>query len=343
MRGGPPSRLGISRIALTVALLTALAASIAQPVAVLAGAPGLNEGTDGRLTVLLLASDSRGVGISRTDSIMIASIDENKAISTASIPRDTGRIPLPASIGGGVYKGKINGMVKSFIKQGLGRDAALNRFEVVIENLLQIEIDYRVVLWFGGMTTLVAEIDPITVNIPKVIKDSKLIDDHDPTARQGVYFPAATNYQLWSTNESANGKTYCNGNWRFDPLPIEPQNMCHRALPFTRSRKGPGNNDWVREARQQRFLFSAINATADTELSTLVNVAMGQGNGKWLTNIPINIDSANYLYNRFSGSTFPATNRVVFKPTTYASHIINTSAYQLKLPAVRSWTAAHLR
>jgi len=337
-----PSRLGISRIALTVALLTALAASIAQPMAVLAGPPGLNEGTDGRLTVVLLASDSRATGISRTDSIMIASIDENKVISTASIPRDTGRIPMPASLGGGTYMGKINGMVKSFIKQGLSRDAALDRFEIVLEDLLRIEIDYRVVLWFGGMTTLVAEIDPISVNIPKVIQDSKIIDDHDPTQRQGVYFPVATGYQLWATNESANGRVYCNGNWRVDPLPIEPQNMCHRALPFTRSRKGPGNNDWVRESRQQNFLFSAINATADTELSSLVSVATNQGSGKWLTNIPITIDSANYLYNRFTGATFPSTNRVVFKPKTYATHIINTSAYQLKLTAVRNWTALHL-
>lgn len=336
-----PSRFGISRIALTVALLTALAASIAQPIAVLAGPPGLDEGSDGRLTVLLLASDSRGLGLSRTDSMMVASIDDSKVISTASIPRDTARIPLPASMGGGVYKGKINGMVKSFIKSGLGRDAALDKFELVIEDLLQVQIDYRVVLWFGGLTTLVAEVDPITVNIPKVIKDSKLIDDHGPVP-QGVYFPAATNYELWSTNEAFNGNTYCNGQWRFDPAPIEPANMCHRALPFTRSRKGPGNNDWLREARQQNFLFSAINATADTELSSLVSVAMNQGNGKWLTNIPITIDSANYLYNRFSGATFPAANKVVFKPTIYATHIQNTSAYQLKLPAVRNWTALHL-
>ena len=337
-----PSRLGISRIAITVALLTALAASIAQPISVLAGPPGLDEGNDGRLTVLLLASDSRGTGISRTDSMMIASIDDNKVITTASIPRDTARIPLPASLGGGTYKGKINGMVKSFINAGSSRDVALDKFETVIENLLQIQIDYRVVLWFGGMTTLVAEIDPISVNIPKEIRDSKIIDDHDPTARRGIYFPVATNYELWATNEAFNGRTYCNGNWRFDPLPIEPQNMCHRALPFTRSRKGPGNNDWVREARQQNFLFSAINATSDTELSSLVSVAMNPGNGKWLTNIPITIDSANYLYNRFAGATFPAGNKVVFKPKTYATHIINTSAYQLKLPEVRAWTAAHL-
>src|SRR6188472_2486591 len=147
-----PSRLGISRIAITVALLTALAASIAQPISVLAGPPGLDEGNDGRLTVLLLASDSRGTGISRTDSMMIASIDDNKVISTASIPRDTARIPLPGSLGGGTYVGKINGMVKSFIKSGNTQAVALNKFELVIENLLQIEIDYRVVLWFGGLT-----------------------------------------------------------------------------------------------------------------------------------------------------------------------------------------------
>jgi anionic cell wall polymer biosynthesis LytR-Cps2A-Psr (LCP) family protein len=268
---------------------------------------------------------------------MIASIDENKVISTASIPRDTARIPNPA---GGVFKGKVNGLVKSFIKSGMTRDAALARFEMVIESLLQIEIDYRVVLWFGGMTTLTAEIDPIMVDIPKEIRDSKLIDDHAVGARQGVYFPMATNYELWATNEAFNGRTYCNGEWRFDPPPIEAANKCHRALPFTRSRKGKGNNDWVRTSRQQNFLFRAIQATADTELESLVNVALSQGNGKWVTNIPITLGSANYLYNRFSGATHGW--RVVFKPTLYATHITGTSAYQLKLPAVRNWASLHL-
>ena len=251
----------IGRIALTIAVLTALAASVAQPNPVVAG-PVLDEGSDGRLTILLLASDSRGTGVSRTDSIMVASIDENKVISTASIPRDTARIPLPASLGGGTYVGKINGMVKSFIKSGMTQNAALNKFETVIESVLGgVEIDYRVVLWFGGLTTLVDQVDPITVNVVKEIRDSKQIDDHAADQRKGVYFPLASSYQLFATNVSANGRTYCNGNWRFDPAPIDAVNYCHRALPYTRSRKGPGNNDWIREARQQTFLVSAIHAT----------------------------------------------------------------------------------
>lgn len=36
-------------------------------------------------------------------------------------------------------------------------------------------------------------------------------------------------------------------------------------------------------------------------------------------------------------------NQVVFAPTTYATHIPGTTAYQLKLPAVCSWAATYLK
>ena len=85
---------------------------------------------------------------------MVVSI-KGGSISAASIPRDTARIPNPA---GGTFKGRVNAILKKFVKAGYTRDQALDKFEVVIENLLNIEIDYHALVWFGGFTTLVGKI-----------------------------------------------------------------------------------------------------------------------------------------------------------------------------------------
>ncbi len=164
--------------------------SIAAPGATLldyaTGAQAVSNGSDGRLTMVLYGSDSRGSAISRTDTIMIVSL-KNKSLSIASIPRDTGRIPNPA---GGVFSGKVNGLIRSFLMSGMSRDAALARMDGVLENLLKIEIDYYAVMWFGGLTTLVGKVDPIQVSIAREIRDPKQLDD--PEREWGVYFPQNT-------------------------------------------------------------------------------------------------------------------------------------------------------
>ena len=104
--------------------LLALANSAASPLLTALGgltAGTIDSGTDGRITVLLLGSDSRKLGISRTDSIMIVSL-KGTTISAASIPRDTARIPNPA---GGLYKGRVNALIKSSNapKDGAAKDS----------------------------------------------------------------------------------------------------------------------------------------------------------------------------------------------------------------------------
>jgi anionic cell wall polymer biosynthesis LytR-Cps2A-Psr (LCP) family protein len=362
------SRIG-RRLALALALVTALSAALVNPATIAAfaadpndrpgvsllrlamsivapgaslldritGAQAVSTGSDGRLTFLLLGSDSRGTSIGRTDSIMVVSI-KGKAVSMASIPRDTGRIPNPS---GGVFSGKVNGLVRSFMLGGMSRDAALARFESVIENLLRIEIDYRAVMWFNGMTTLVGKVDPIVVNIANEIRDPKHVDD--PGDERGVYFPKSSFYRLYDFNQTTNADAKrCDGAYKFDTNPpVDEKYWCHRALPFVRSRKGPNNNDWVRAGRQQGFVFAAIRATGSSELSGLVNTASSQGSGKWITNFGVTLANAQNLYDRFQGATL--SHRVVFKPTTYATRISGTSAYELKLSAVRAWTSAYMR
>lgn len=299
------------------------------------GDQALNKGSDGRLTFLLLGSDSRGASVSRTDTILIMSVKGN-TISAASIPRDTARIPNPS---GGTFSGRVNGILRQLLNQGSSLDEALARFEVVIESLLGgIEIDYHALIWFGGFTTLVSKIDPVTVNSNREIRDQAHLDD--PNGPPGVYFPKWDGYALYANNTGSN--PYCNGAYRNDTNPpVDARYWCHRALPFVRSRKGPGNDDWVRARRQQDFIAAAIRAVNTSELSGLVSTAQSEGLGKWWTNYPINATSAMDLYNELHSASL--VNQVVFKPSNYAGRITGTSAYQLKLSTVRQWAAQYLK
>jgi len=286
----------------------------------LAGTQAISTGSDGRLTVLLLGSDTRGGGIGRTDTIMIMSL-KGTEINVASIPRDTSRIPNPFA--GGVFHSRVN---------AIARKVGLDGFEYVIEELLQIEIDYYALVSFVGFNALVDVVDPINVNIYKPIKDSRYWDD--PTS-QGIYFPAANDYDLYSNS----GAPACNGLWKSDPTNPPPSTWCHRALVFVRSRKG--SSDFVRARRQQDFVGAAISTVNSGDIGALVGMADAQaGAGALRTNIPFG-SSALELYDSISAAHL--ANQVVFAPKTYSKHIPGTTAYQLNLPAVRAWTALYMR
>jgi anionic cell wall polymer biosynthesis LytR-Cps2A-Psr (LCP) family protein len=300
------------------------------------GGQAIDKGTDGRLTFVLLGSDSRASAVSRTDAMLIMSV-KGSTITAASLPRDTARVPRPASMGGGIFPGKANTILHQLMA-GTTLDGALNKFDQVIENLLLIEVDYHALIWFNGFTTLVDKIDPVNVNSDRVIKDGKFHDDPDGTA--GVYFPKWNGYALYAWDPLPN--PYCDGSYKAytDPS-AHPSTWCHRALPFVRSRHGVANDDWVRARRQQEFIVSAIKATSTSELSGLVSTGQNEGMGKWWTNYPISVGSATDLYNAVHGATLG--NHVVFKPSQFAARIPGTSGYELKIPEIRAWAATYLK
>ena len=300
------------------------------------GDQAINKGTDGRLTFLLLGSDARGTAVSRTDSMMIMSIKGN-TITSASLPRDTGLVPRPSWLGGGVFPGKANGILRQ-LTAGTTLDNGLDKFERVIEDLLGIEIDYHALIWFDGFTTLVSKIDPITVNSEREIRDQSHRDGN--STLPGVYFPVWNGYALYAMNTGSD--PYCNGKYKAysDPR-AHAETWCHRALPYVRSRHGPYNDDWVRSRRQQEFIVSAIKAVSQSELSSLVSTAQSEGKGKWWTNFPISATTGMDLYNALHNGSHGA--HVVFKPSQFASRVPGTSKYELKLSAVRAWSAQYLK
>jgi hypothetical protein len=296
--------------------------------------PAIDWGNDGRLTMLLLGMDSREDTVTRTDTVMVMSLKDGQ-ISAASIPRDTKRMPNP--FGAGVF-GKVNSVLRDlYVAENNDLDAALDDFEVVIEETMRIEIDYHALVWFDGFTTLVDEVDGgssgITVNIRTTISDAR---HHDlPGDSFGVYFPQAIDYRLYALNPaSQSGSPRCDGRFkRFANPDNHPGTWCRRALPFVRTRHG--SSDYIRGRHQQQFIDATIDAVDASELSGLVATAVMTGKGKWWTNFPITLEAATELYDALQGAGLTAS--AVFKPSGYAAQIPGQNGIELDLRAVRAW------
>ena len=118
---------------------------------------------------------------------------------------------------------------------------------------------------------------------------------------------------------------------------------CTRALVYVRSRKGKlvgccGSNDYVRAARQQKFVFEAIKRVTDGYDSSITDGLRQTANSNpssIYTTIPGSSDLE--LWTKLNGSSFtPSGDSRVFSPPNYASHIQGTSSNQLNLTAIRN-------
>lgn len=301
------------------------------------GQAQVSAGSDGRFTVLMVGSDWRpgSTNGERLDSIMVMSLNpNNNEISAVSIPRDTARIPIPPSLGGGIFNPKINGMFKWFKKQSAGdRAVALEKFRQTVAYVLDTPIDYVAYIRFNGFDTLVDKAGGVHSNIPLEIRDTGYIDS--PGDPKGAKFLASASALL-----RGGSAPRCIGGY---PKPVTnwaPVPNCTRALVYVRSRKGTvgstSNNDYKRARRQQTFVFEAIKEL-DNEYTgaQAVRVAAKGIPSDFYTTIPIDTPSDGLaLYNLVQGVTLPR--QAVFSPSVYATHIPGTSANELKLSVVRA-------
>lgn len=125
--------------------------------------------------VLLLGGDSRADSKedNRTDSIMVARVDEaKKKVSIISVPRD-----LRVNIDG-------HGMCKinSAIEYG-GYDSVINE----VNQVLNIKINYYAFIYFSGFKDLVDQLGGVNVDVP------------EGTYYRGVWVPSGENVQIDGT------------------------------------------------------------------------------------------------------------------------------------------------
>ena len=304
-----------------------------------ATASTIDYGSDGRLTFLLLGMDARDDTVTRTDTVMVMSLKGGE-ISAASIPRDTKRLPIPG--GGGAFYPKVNSILRYFYEgNGHDLDKAMDSFDGVIEKTMGIEIDYHAAVWFDGFTTLVDQVDGgtgIKVDINSEIYDAR---HHDkPGDSFGVYFPRSADYRLYGSNPGTQtGGGLCDGAFKKYADPTKhPETWCHRALPFVRTRHGA--SDYIRGRHQQQFINATIQAVDSSELSGLVDVAMGAARGKWVTDFPVTLGNAAEMFDQLEEAEL--TRSVVFKPSAYATLIPGQNGIELNLDAVRAWCNAYM-
>jgi anionic cell wall polymer biosynthesis LytR-Cps2A-Psr (LCP) family protein len=307
----------------------------------LLGPTSIQNGSDGRLTVLVLGSDYRpNHGGERTDAVMIATVNPlTHEMAAVSIPRDTGSLPLPDP--GDTYQGKVNSLFSHYRRLGETREQALDHVRTTIAYVLDIEIDYVVYARFTGFDFLVDQLGTVPVDIPEYIHDSRIVDDK--AQPPGALFPVATNYELGGANATRCYATPKPVNWALVP-------DCHRALLYVRSRHGKvgtaNNSNYKRDKRQQSFMMAALArvvelTTADPTALTMLRDASLTRTTDFYTDLPI-ADDADLLalYLLYDGAQGQPFLQATLKPRLYAKHVPGTSKYALKLDVVRALTHA---
>jgi anionic cell wall polymer biosynthesis LytR-Cps2A-Psr (LCP) family protein len=308
-----------------------LAARLASPIFPSA----INKGSDNRLTVMIVGSDWRprlvGTG-ERTDTIMFMTIN-NGQISAVSLPRDVGNVPIAPGV---IFKPKVNGLFKYFKSQsGLSdpiaaRNWALQKMRTAFQYTFRIQIDYVVYVRFTGFERLVGNVQGVPVTVTSSIYDKSIVDERYPDKQRGAKFLAGFTVEKGSDAPACYTVGSPTINWNLTP-------NCTRALAYVRTRHGPGNNDWVRGRRQQRFIFAAIQRVISrgngANLESL-RLSARSNSTDFYTSMPTGPADALAMFAMFSGATFP--NSAVLQPSKYAFTVPGTYKQQLKIDVVRS-------
>ncbi len=136
---------------------------------------------DGRVNILLLATDKGGL---LTDTIMLASVDTKRSVlNVMSIPRDT-RVTI-----GNSQNNKINA-VYAAARDGQRVDAILSK----VKELTGLPINYYAVVNPGGFANIIDILGGVYIDVPQRMKYS------DPD--QGLYIDLYPGYQLLDGNKS---------------------------------------------------------------------------------------------------------------------------------------------
>jgi LCP family protein required for cell wall assembly len=238
--GPAPARAAVDASAAGQALDAPLAFTEAQSRRIL--------GTDGRFTILLLGSDGRkGRLISRTDAIMVASVDPvSGRAAIFSIPRDTVRFPLSATRR---FAGKINAILPTLAGSSTAKGTALRK---IIGRAFGIEIDAYALIGFVGFRKLVNNVEGVRVYVPKTFRD-----------------------RTYSMRKGQRGVTFTKG-WQ--------TLLDLRALAYARTRHA--DSDYARSRRQQQLVVAAIQKVQSRTVARLAGL-LAASSGLIKTDLPL--------------------------------------------------------
>jgi len=190
---------------------------------------------DGRINVLLMGVDNRtSTQGGRTDTLIVVSVDPvGRTASMLSIPRDLVDVPLP---GGGIYRGKINGLLLHVNTHpddpdlaGAGRSGT-RALQDAVGELLGIDIHYFAKVDLSGFVKVIDAVGGVDVEVKRPLDDPK----YREFGIDGFHVEA--------------GLQHLDG---------------QHALAYARVRRPVGETDFTRAARQQEVLVALKNAALE--------------------------------------------------------------------------------
>ena len=187
---------------------------------------------ESRINVLLIGIDSAAHRTtSLTDTIIVASVDPTTgSTSMVSFPRDIAQFRM---YDGGSYDGKINSLM-TYAAENPGRfpDGPVPTLMREVGFLLGIPIHYYASVNLDGFVQLIDAMGHVTIDNQRAIDDPTYTGWSD--RHVGFFLPAGIH--------NLDGET---------------------ALAYARSRKGLGENDFTRAARQQELLLAVRRRVTD--------------------------------------------------------------------------------
>lgn len=202
------------------------------------------QSTDGRITVLVLGTDSlvnRGTTLPLTDTMMLASIN----LDTGTIQL----VPLPRDLWSEEYKTKINALYAYGFERYPSKPEQFP--QEVIEQMTAIDIHHTVVISMEDLATLIDSVGGLSIDVPTAFVDTEFPrTDVDVTVERD---PA----KLYKTISFETGTQEMNG---------------ERALEYIRSRHSSDaeGSDTARSERQQLVIQALIKKLVSKQ--TLKNV-----------------------------------------------------------------------
>ena len=206
-------------------------------------APQLNPNERTNILVIGLDSTPWRTAV-LTDSMMVVSLDPvGRTISMVSLPRDLVNVPLG---NGDVYGPKLNSLMAYADNHPAEfPDGGIPTLQRAVGALLGIQVHYYATLDFVGFIKIVDTLGGVTVDVAKGFTDPEY-----------TYLPPGRGFTITA------GRHHLTG--------IE-------ALAFVRARKGVGESDFTRAARQQQVLIAlrdqaVANGSLLFQLPTLLDV-----------------------------------------------------------------------
>lgn len=240
-----------------------------------------------RVTILLTGIDSApGRSHALTDTLLVVSVDPLTGESVmVSFPRDIAEFPL---WDGRTFAGKINSLMSTAARNpGAYPDGPLPTLIRELGYLLGTPIHYYAAIDLAGFERLIDAVGGVTVKVERRIADpSYNWLDGSP---RGFYLEVGTH--------TLDGRT---------------------ALAFVRSRRGAGDNDFGRAARQQEVLAALRTKLVDPAMLPRLPELLDLAADTVRTNFPP--DRIDEMLGIAAGVSDEGIRRVVLQPPDYSLH-----------------------